>query len=118
MFNEKYILNQIATNPEYDRVSAPYNGTLFLSRKGKLNAMIKEINRRIATVVPDYVVKITIDEPWYKSPVGGHVWVLTRTDMIRLRTYLETAKKKGTYPVSVSRSTIKYQPIANFVSAA
>lgn len=114
MNSKNAILNAIASNEEFDTVSAPYNHELFLSRKGKAKGFIKLINEEMKSSESQYVIKVPVEENWFKRQVGGDYWILSRTEMSRLRAMLERSVEKNKFPVRVSRTIIKYQPIVNF----
>ncbi|UQT02905.1 hypothetical protein TOTORO_00420 [Serratia phage vB_SmaS-Totoro] len=115
MSNVNAILKQIEANPEFDRASAPYNHPMYLSRKGKIKKMIRNIEEITKQPAELYVIKIDVGQNWFLQQAGGYNWILTRTEISRLRAALIRAQEKGAYPVVMTRSIIKYQPIVNFV---
>ncbi|UCR74553.1 hypothetical protein [Serratia phage BUCT660] len=109
------IIRTIETNPEFDKIAAPFNRTLVLARKGKVKKMIKMIESLANEPTELYVIRIETGDSWFKTPVGGDHWILSRTEISRLRAALYRAIEKDSYPVKLSRTIVQYQPIVNFV---
>lgn len=113
MNSKNAILNAIKENLVSD-IQEMYNHDMFISRKGKAKTFIKQINEELKSNEDQYVMKISVEENWFRRQLGGNYWILSRTEMARLRAALERAVEKNKFPFRITRNIVKYQPIVNF----